>query len=249
MLISVTDLIKQTFRFYTQHFGLILKYLLFVIGAWALVILNSALGFNITAFESLGGQRVSIVFSLVLQIVFLIISYIVLLAFKRGMAHIVRGTLPTSVFKEILQARKFFWKAIGVSIIYGAVIFGGFLLIIVPGIIFALWFYFSRFAVILDDKKPMEAMKFSKQLVAGRFGAVLWRLCAPTFVYVAVFGSISWAILTPGEYFFAATGSMPVYILAAGLATIFNFLIIPITTITPILLYEHLKATPDTEKS
>lgn len=247
MLISVTDLIKQTFRFYTQHFGLILKYLLFVIGAWLLIVLNAGLGFNISAFETLNGQRASIVVSLLLQIVFLIISYIVLLAFKRGMAHIVRGTLPTSVFREILNTRKIFWKAIGVSIIYGLAVFGGFLLIIVPGIIFALWFYFSRFGVILDEMRPMEAMKFSKKLVAGRFGAVLWRLCAPTFIYVVVFGSISWAILTPGELFWASTGNVPVYSLTLALATIFNFLIIPITTITPILLYEHLKKTPDAE--
>lgn len=245
MLISVTDLIKQTFRFYTQHFGLILKYLLFVIGAWLLIVLNSGIGFNISAFETLNGQRVSIVISLLLQVVFLIISYIVLLAFKRGMAHIVRGTLPTSVFKEILQTRKIFWKAIGVSILYGLAIISGSLLIIVPGIIFALWFYFSRFAVILDNQRPMEAMKFSKKIVTGRFGAVLWRLCAPTLIYVLVFGSISWAILTPGEYFWASTGNVPVYILTAALTTIFNFLIIPITTITPILLYEHLKATPE----
>lgn len=247
MLISVTDLIKQTFRFYLDHFGLILKYLLFVIGAWLLILLNSSIGFNTSAFETLGGQRTSIIVSLLLQILFLIISYIVLLAFKRGMAHIVRGTLPASVFKEILQARKFFWKAVGVSIIYGLVTFGGFLLIIVPGIIFAFWYYFSNLAVILDNKKPIEAMKFSKQLVAGRFGAVLWRLCAPTVVYLTVFGSISWAILTPGEYFLAATGSVPVYILTAGLATIFNFLVIPITTLTPILLYEHLKIAQNTE--
>ncbi len=246
MLISVSDLIKQTFKFYFEHFGLILKYLLFVIGTWALIFLNSTFGFNTTLFNSLLGQRISIVFSLVLQLFFLIISYIVLLAFKRGMAHIVRGTIPTSIFREILNTRKIFWKTIGVSIIYGLTVLAGSLLIIVPGIIFALWFYFSQYGVILDNQKPLEAMKNSKTLVAGRFGAVLWRLVAPTFLYVLVFGTVSWAILTPGEYFLAATGSVPVYILTAVLATIFNFLIIPITNLTPILLYEHLKATPDT---
>ncbi len=249
MLISVTDLIKQTFKFYFQHFGLILKYLLFVIGAWMLIILNSGLGFNTSAFQSLGGQQVSIIVSLILQIVFLIISYIVLIAFKRGMAHIVRGTIPTSIFREILNARKFFFKALGVSVIYGLAVFFGSLLIIVPGIIFSLWFYFSQYGVILDNQKPIEAMKASKVLVTGRFGAVLWRLVAPTFLYVLVFGLISWAILTPGEYFLAATRSVPVYVLTVALAAIFNFLIIPIINLTPILLYEHLKATPNTEKS
>lgn len=248
MLISVTDLIRQTFRFYSKHFSLILKYLLFVIGAWLLILLNSSIGFNTTLFNNVNAQRISIIVSLFLQVFFLMISYIVLLAFKRGMAHIVRDTLPISIFKEILQTRKFFWKAIGVGLIYGLVTLGGSLLLLVPGIIFAFWFYFSNLAVILDNKKPIEAMKFSKQLVAGRFGAVMWRLCAPTLIYITVFGFIGWAILTPGEYFLAATGSVPVYILTAGLATIFNFLVIPITTLTPILLYEHLKMTPNTEQ-
>lgn len=244
MLITATELVKQTLHFYSVHYRVIIKYLLFVIGAWLLIFANSTLGFNTTAFISETGKQISLITSLVLQIIFLIISYIVLLSFKRGMAHIIRGTIPTSIWREVLNTRKIFWKAIGVSILYGLIVFGGSLLLIIPGIIFGFWFYFSRLGVILDNQSPIEALKTSKKLVAGRFGAVLWRLCAPTMFYVIVFSSISWAIITPGQYYLVSTGSTSVFLITTILGVIFNFLIVPITTLTPILLYEHLKQAP-----
>lgn len=244
MFITASDLVRQSIHFYFSHFKVIFKYLFFVICTWLLLFLNSALGFNTSTFSSVAGQRVSLIISLVIQIILLITSYIVLLAFKRGMAHIIRGTVPTSIFRELLNTRKIFWKAIGVSVLYGLIVLGGSILLAIPGIIFGFWFYFSRLGVILDNQTPVEALKASKQLVAGRFGAVVWRLCAPTMFYVIVFSSISWAIITPGQYYLASTGSVTIFLLTTILGSIFNFLVIPITTLTPILLYEHLKQAP-----
>jgi len=57
-------------------------------------------------------------------------------------------------------------------------VFLGFIALIIPGIVMALWYAFSQMALILDGKIGMEALTFSKTLVKGRFFQVLYRLIA-----------------------------------------------------------------------
>lgn len=65
-----------------------------------------------------------------------------------------------------------FW----VSILSGLAIFGGFLLFIVPAIIFAVWFAFVDYSVVLDKKRGFSALRFSKQLVSVYWWKVFARL-------------------------------------------------------------------------
>lgn len=62
-----------------------------------------------------------------------------------------------------------------VGIIVGLIVAVGTIAFIVPGILFALWFGFSNYVVIVDGLGEMKAMKASRRLVVGRANAVLWR--------------------------------------------------------------------------
>ncbi len=59
------------------------------------------------------------------------------------------------------------WKYLGTSILLGLAVGVGFLLLIVPGIIFALMFIFSTFLVIDREIDPIEAMKESYRMTRG----------------------------------------------------------------------------------
>jgi len=63
-----------------------------------------------------------------------------------------------------------------ISLLVGFITFGGFLLLIVPGIIFAVWFNFAAFILITEDLKGMNALLKSREYVKGKWGGVLWRL-------------------------------------------------------------------------
>ncbi len=59
-----------------------------------------------------------------------------------------------------------------VSLLAGFIIVGGFLLLIVPGIIFGVWFSLAMFILIAEDIKGMNALLKSREYVKGKWGSI-----------------------------------------------------------------------------
>jgi uncharacterized membrane protein len=74
---------------------------------------------------------------------------------------------PETVDLSTLWHPQPFWKFLGASILVGLAIGIGFVLLIVPGIIAALFFMFTMFVVIDKDLGPIEAMKESMRIGRG----------------------------------------------------------------------------------
>jgi uncharacterized membrane protein len=60
-----------------------------------------------------------------------------------------------------------FWFYIVATLVYGVIIVGGTLLLVVPGIIFGLMFMFYGYVMAEKGRGPIEALKESKQLTRG----------------------------------------------------------------------------------
>jgi competence protein ComGC len=58
----------------------------------------------------------------------------------------------------------------------GLITTGGFILLIVPGIIFSVWFSLAIFILISENLKGMNALLKSREYVKGKWGSVFWRL-------------------------------------------------------------------------
>ncbi len=72
---------------------------------------------------------------------------------------------------------KKYWSYLMLSILLALIIGFGFVLLIIPGILFAVWYSFSRFILIESDKTGVVAtLGKSKKLVQGRFWKVFGRL-------------------------------------------------------------------------
>lgn len=84
--------------------------------------------------------------------------------------------------------RSYLW----VSVLAGLSVLGGFMLLVIPGLIFAVWFGFAGYVVIDQGTKGVEALRTSKELVKGRFWGVVWR-----FLVVGFLGLI---LVSVGEY-------------------------------------------------
>jgi len=78
-----------------------------------------------------------------------------------------------------------FWKYIGASLLVGLTIVAGFILLIVPGIIFALMFMFTTFIVIDRELGPLEAMKDSKDITRGHKWPLLGFICVLALINLA----------------------------------------------------------------
>lgn len=134
------------------------------------------------------------------------------------------------------------WSLIGplllVSILTGLAAAGGFILLIIPGFIFLIWFYFSNLELLLDGVHGAAALTASKALVKDRWGAVAGRLVLLGLSLIA----ISVVLSIPG----AILGSVLRPIGDIWLSAASAFVVSPLAVIFSYLLYKDLKANPAT---
>lgn len=107
-----------------------------------------------------------------------------------------------------LAARNFL-SYLWISILIGVVVIAGLILLIIPGIIFGIWYGLALFVLVDDGIKGNKALKQSKEYVQGRLGVVFGRnlfILIITFVvsiiYTTAFGpvvaeAVSSFVLTP----------------------------------------------------
>jgi hypothetical protein len=92
-----------------------------------------------------------------------------------GVSNIISGGKLT--VREVLNlAWKKLWKLALLGIVAGLITVLGFLLLIVPGVLFVVWFSFASYILIIEGLGVKASMQQSKELVKGRFWPVLGRL-------------------------------------------------------------------------
>ena len=80
------------------------------------------------------------------------------------------------------------FKFFAASILYGIVVFTGIILLIVPGIIWAIKFQFFSFLIVDKEIGPMEALKKSSQITTG----AKWNLFVfgITLIWINILGAL-----------------------------------------------------------
>lgn len=70
-------------------------------------------------------------------------------------------------FGEILGGKKYFWRFIVGNLLYGLIVFAGFILLVIPGIIWQYKYSMFSYLIIDKDMQPMEALKESGRIMNG----------------------------------------------------------------------------------
>lgn len=81
-------------------------------------------------------------------------------------------------------SRKFWWRYLLLSVTVGVTIFIGFLLLIIPGIIFTRRYFLSQFALIDQDLSTIDSMRYSNELSKGR-GMSVWGVIG-VYILIAI---------------------------------------------------------------
>ncbi len=202
-LISVEDLFKKAFEIYTNNFWGFTKLVLISIAASLVAVLAWA-----GIFVGMLSHNISLI--LVFVLIFLILLLVAI-----AINFIVQISLLYAIEEKDLTIRQYFSKArpvVGsyalVLILQGLVVLGGFILFIIPGVIFSIWFAFSGYIMIFEGKKGVEALKASKALVAGYWWAIFGRL----LLMMLAIWIISWVpVLGPLVNAFAVAPFMAIY--------------------------------------
>ena len=134
------------------------------------------------------------------------ISAIVTSATIFAIGHIVSGK-KISVKEAFGSAWKIYWKFLILSVLLSLIIGFGLILLIIPGIIFGVWFAFSTFIFVEEKTGIKEAFVKSKQLVKGKFWKVFGRL-----VVFGLFGFLA-GIIPLASTIFGALFVLPAYLL------------------------------------
>ncbi len=85
-------------------------------------------------------------------------------------------TLNQNAWRDTIP---FLW----ISILVGIITLGGLILVIIPGLIFSVWYFFSRYSFAIDGMRGYAALDNSKKLVQGRFWQIVWRLIVTNIFY------------------------------------------------------------------
>lgn len=247
MLISITDIILQSIALYKQNIQRFVTYALFIFVPGAFITICSAvLPILVPSTFTIGVLGASYLLYIGISIILSLISFWFSIAFIRVIAKTYAGTAVQSIATELHEAKVTFWPALVVSILTVLVVFGGMLLLIIPGIIFGLWFAFSIYAATIDHEPPVQAMKTSKQLVDGRWWAVFWRLVIPSLAFGIVIVAIQALSELPLQFVLENTNTKSLLYISWGvvaelIVSLIALLLAPFTTAIPTILYIELK--------
>lgn len=116
------------------------------------------------------------------------------LAFILAVTDIDSGVPPQKLSAYLKKSRTFIIPAIGLTLLVGLIVLGGFILLVIPGILFSIWFVFTLQARLLDQKKGLSALSWSKSLVSGNWWGVFGRI-ALSVIVVSILMSVVGNIL------------------------------------------------------
>ncbi len=216
---GIGSLLKRTFSVYGKKLRVFLGIMLISVIFGALSLIIAPLG--------LVNTLLSVVFWLIAIIVGFWVSIALIFVIKDKEEKI--GTI---------EAFRISWHKlipfIWVSVLAFLTTIGGFILLIIPWIIFLFWFVFSTYVLVCEDIRGMNALFRSKQLVTGYWWKVFGRFFIMNIFVFLVFlliGFISFLLLP-------LLGEIIVILLIFSIFTLF---FIPFITVFSFLLYEDLK--------
>lgn len=149
----------------------------------------------------------------------------------------IEGVSQSSVGDTLRESLAYWPRTLGTGIVFGILITLLFLLLIVPGIIFAVYWGFAFAAVVYRNVAGTHALRYSKQMVKGRW----WK----TFWYFMVIGIVSMAL--------GLIATLPFVFFDGTMVTAFSYITIQIaasfSTLMTALLFLHFDAVRPVEVS
>lgn len=148
-----------------------------------------------------------------------------------------------TIRQTISQALKMFFPILATGIIAFIIVLGGYVLLIIPGIILTVWYTYALPCVI-DGDRGVKALSNSKSLVKGRFWKTLTGILVPSLAFSILGHVMQLPFDLAGEFL----KSKPVsYLFVASVLLAGEFVktvvVVPLITISLYILYKSAKET------
>ncbi len=174
---GATAILGQAWSLYKQRLGTFLGVMiipmLVLIGCVAVLMEGGFLGLTLLSSKFAAGE---IGLLLVLAIVFFVAISIL---WAWGQTALLYAIKDSQEGIGVIEAYRRGWHKIfsywWVTLLVLYITMGGFFLLVVPGIIFAIWFSLAIFILVAEDLKGMNALLKSREYVKGKWGSIFWR--------------------------------------------------------------------------
>ena len=102
-----------------------------------------------------------------------------------GMLLAAHDGKPLALSQLFAQRGVTFVSYIAGTLLYGLIVLGGFLLLVVPGIVWAIKFYYYPYAIVDEGRGPVAALRRSSELTSGQKLSLFWFFFALALINVA----------------------------------------------------------------
>lgn len=240
---TALEIIQQSWNIYEENFKKLLKIML-----WGFVITSISTGMVYAVDTLYAGNAWSEAILGFLAGLPQLLAALWMTITLIGIANTLLEKKSFDTKKSMRAGFKFFIPAVIVILSVALAEAVGFILFIIPGIIFSVWFAFSVYETILEKKKPIEAMKESKKLSAGRWWIVAWLYYAPGLFWgLAVWFTTSILFFAVKQILILTGASLdPLYeqimvIFVAICQNAFYVFFVPPIILSVAILYKNLK--------
>ena len=145
------------------------------------------------------------------------------------------------------RARLAIWPVVVVNLLQMLIVLGGVILLVIPGIIFAVWYFFAPLSAMLDGTRGTEALSASRNVSRGRFWRAAWLIVGgPLVISLVYYPIVSVLIvliasLTGTNLDVLISDNPPMW--SDMIATIGDVFLMPLTVTYFVLVYQELKST------
>ena len=221
---------KNLLKFAQVYFWGLLYALIPLVIAGILFVLSMVIDTSTAA--NISNKFISLIINTIIPICIVIAIYFIIRSYI-GIFLLVKNNYKGDELKIFKESKKYFWSYFWLSILTSILILLWTLCLIIPGIIFSIFYSFAIYAFFFEDLKGMKAIKRSVNLVKNYWWSITGR-----FVVIGI-------VL----YIFMLIISIPVYLVAdksfffyfwSSIVQIISFLIGPISLLYFYQIYQDL---------
>jgi len=237
VLPGATKIFGQAWTIYKQRFGVLLGVtvipMLIVAVVAAIFMFSGLLGgslFSPKVSGDISGIS-SVIFSLMavmipLMVALSIVVLVIQIWAQTALLYAIKDSQEKiGIFKSYKNGWFKILPYLWLSLLVGFVVNGGTLLLIVPGIIFSIWFSLSGFVLISEDIGGMNAMLKSREYIRGKWWNTLWKFIFIWIVVLLISLIPAVILVLLKNYIAMVVGEIIIGILLAPLMITYTFLV------------------------
>lgn len=244
MLITPTEIVKKSWETYCLYWKKFIPYMISIFSASVFLIITGILGLKIEAIVS--KENLLFLNNLLAMGVSLAVLLFILwisIALTKNLRNAIERKEIINFKDSLLQNSKYIWPVIWSSFLMFFAVLGGLFLFIIPALIFSIWFTYSFYTVVFEDKSGVTALKSSKILVSGRWWKTLWLILVPTIFFGIIFLTIQNVFIFPLTIIFGEA-SVAYSLTKSLFINIISSIFTPLSALPMIYLYFNAKENP-----